>query len=70
MGNLSYVTLPLLGSLSPDFLYEPFPPLPARSSYLRVAPKYSYPPGSLLISQSTEVLSLSYSFLAPFAFKK
>jgi len=70
MGNLSYITRPLLGSVSPDFLYETFPPVPARSSYLRVAHKYSHPLGSLFIWQNTEVLSSPFSFLAPFASKE
>ena len=70
MENLSYVTRPLSGPASPGSLYEIFPPLPGRSSYLRVAPTYFRPPRSLSILQNTEALSSVYSFLEPFACRK
>jgi len=70
MENLSYVSRPLLGPASPGSLYETFQPLPARSSYLRVVPKYSRPPRSLSILQNTEGLLSVYSFIEPFACRK
>ena len=70
MENLSYVTRPLSGPASLGFLYETFPPLPARSWYVRVVPMYSRPPRSLSILQSTEALSSVYYFLQPFACRK
>jgi len=70
MENLSYVTRPLSGPASPGSLYESFPPLLARSSYLLVVPKYYRTPRSLSIFQSTEALSQVYSFLEPFACRR
>ena len=70
MENLSYVTRPLLGPAFPDSLYETFPPLPACSSYLQVAPNYYCPPRSLSILKNTEALSSVYSFLKPFACRR
>jgi len=66
MENLSYVTRPLPGSASPDFLYEIFPPLAARSSSPDGVPKYFHPLRSLSISQNTEALSSVSSFVEPF----
>ena len=57
MENLSYVTRPLAGPPSPSFLYETFPPLPARSSYLRVPSKYFHLAPSVAIRQNTKALS-------------
>jgi len=70
MENLSYVTGPLAGRALPGGLYETFPPLPARSSYLRVVHKYSHPLPSLSIAPNTEALLSAYSFLEPFACRK
>jgi len=70
MENLSYITRPLLGPASPGSLYETFPLLPARPSYLRVVPKYSRPLRRLSILQNTEALSSVYSFFEPFACRK
>jgi len=56
MENFSDVTRPLQGPASLDFHYATFPALPARSSYLRVAPEYFHPLLSLSISQNTEPL--------------
>jgi len=70
MENLSYVTRPLAGPASLCFLYETCAPHPARSSYLRVPPKYVLPPGSLSSSQNIEVVSSVYSFLEPFLCRK
>ena len=70
MENLSYVTRPLSGTASPGFLYETFPPLLPRSSYLLVVHKYFHPPLSPSISQNSEALSSVYSFLEPFAWAK
>jgi len=70
MENLSYVTRPLSAPASPGSLYETFPPLPARSAYLQVVPKYSRPPRTLSISQKTVGLSSVDSFLEPFACRK
>jgi len=70
MENLSYVTRPLLAPASPGFLYETFPPLPARSPYPRGVPTYFHPPRRLSISQSTEARLSVYSFLEPFVCRK
>jgi len=70
MENLSCVTRPLLGPACLGSLYETFPPLPARSPYLRVAPKYSRPPRSLSILQNTKAISEVCSFLEPLGCRK
>jgi len=70
MENLSYVTRPLSGPASPDFLYETVPPLPARSPYLPVVPLYFHLPHSLSILRNTEALSMLHSFLEPFVYRK